>query len=72
MGEARKILKIATDLHSNVLLVYFREKSRGYIESSQILNSKNSNKFAFNLHFYSKKLKHFYYFFDGNAIYIFF
>jgi hypothetical protein len=40
MGEARKILKIATDLHSNYT--------------------------------YSKKLKHFYYFFDGNAIYIFF
>ena len=47
----------------SVLLIYFREKSRGCIESSQILNSKNSHRFAFKLHFYSKKLKHFYYFF---------
>jgi hypothetical protein len=36
---------------------YLREKSQGCIESSQILNSKNSNRFAFQLHFYSKKLK---------------
>ena len=54
----------------SVLLIYFREKSRGCIEIYKFLNSKNSHRFAFKLHFYSKKLKHFYYFFDWNAIYI--
>ena len=38
---------------------------------NKFLNSKNSHRFAFKLHFYSKKLKHFYFFY-WNAIYIIF
>ena len=32
---------------------------------NNFLNSKNSHRFVFKLHFYSKKLKHFYLFFIG-------
>jgi hypothetical protein len=72
-GHVSAFIKINTETGMLLLRSEWKVQGRTQVKYliGQFLNSKNSSKFAFKLHFYSKKLKHFYFFY-WNAIYIIF